>query len=51
MLNKEQQPEYGPQPPPTPQQFLTTKGLIIRAVIFAASLGGACYFIWQEFSR
>ncbi len=51
MLKKKQKPEFGPQLPPKPQQLLTTRGLIIRAIIFVASAGGACYLIWQEFSR
>jgi hypothetical protein len=38
---------YGPEPPP---KFLTTKGLIIRGIIFAAAVAGICYLLWQEFS-
>ena len=44
---KENQVVYGPQPPP---KFLTTRGLIIRGIIFFASIAGAIYLIWQEFS-
>ena len=38
---------YGPQPPP---KFLTTRGLIVRGIIFFTSIAGAIYLIWQEFS-
>ena len=44
---KEKEVVYGPQPPP---KFLTTRGLIIRGIIFFASIAGAIYLIWQEFS-
>jgi len=45
--NREKEVVYGPEPPP---KYLTTKGLIIRGIIFVASLAGACYLLWQEFS-
>ena len=45
--DKEKQVVYGPQPPP---KFLTTRGLIVRGIIFFASIAGAIYLIWQEFS-
>jgi len=38
---------HGPKPPP---KHLTTKGLIIRGIIFVASLAGVCYLFWLEFS-
>ena len=44
---KENQVVYGPQPPP---KFMTTRGLIIRGIIFFAAIAGALYLIWQEFS-
>jgi len=44
---KEKTVEFGPQPPP---KLLTTKGLIIRGIIFIASLAGAGYLLWLEFS-
>ena len=44
---KEKEVVYGPQPPP---KFLTTRGLIIRGIIFFAAIAGALYLIWQEFS-
>ena len=44
---KENQVVYGPQPPP---KVLTTRGLIVRGVIFFAASAGAIYLIWQEFS-
>jgi hypothetical protein len=47
-LKREKKLVYGPKPPPT--KLLTTKGLIIRGIIFAAAILGICYFLWQEFS-
>lgn len=44
---REKEVVYGPEPPP---KFLTTKGLIIRGIIFAAAVAGICYLLWQEFS-
>jgi hypothetical protein len=46
-LKREKQLIYGPEPPP---KLLTTKGLIIRGIIFAAAVAGICYLLWQEFS-
>jgi|GEM_PF-2402030 len=48
---REKKVEFGPQLSPKPtQKFLTTKGLILRGIIFIASVTGACYLLWQEFS-
>ena len=44
---KEKEVVFGPQPPP---KFLTTRGLIVRGIIFFAAIAGAIYLIWQEFS-
>jgi hypothetical protein len=46
-LRRENKVVYGPEPPP---KLLTTKGLIIRGIIFAAAVAGICYLLWQEFS-
>ena len=40
--------EFGPQPA---KRLFTTKGLVIRGIIFIASVAGACYLLWVEFSR
>jgi hypothetical protein len=45
---REEKLEFGPQPA---KKLLTTKGLIIRGIIFLVSVSMACYLIWQEFSR
>jgi len=45
-LRREKKQEFGPQ---LPEKFLTTKGLIIRGVIFFAAVAGICYLLWQEF--
>jgi hypothetical protein len=43
--------EFGPQPlQKAPQKFLTTKVLVVRGILFIASVAGACYLLWQEFS-
>ena len=44
---REKKVEFGPQLPPP--KLLTTKGLIIRGIIFIAAVAGACYLLWQEF--
>jgi len=44
--NRENQVVYGPEPPP---KFLTTRGLIVRGIIFFAAVAGICYLLWQEF--
>ncbi|NTW88653.1 MAG: hypothetical protein HGB26_05920 [Desulfobulbaceae bacterium] len=38
---------YGPEPRP---KYLTTRGLIIRGIIFLAAISGICYLLWREFS-
>ena len=38
----------GPMPA---KKLLTTRGLIIRGIIFTASIAGVCYLLWEEFSR
>lgn len=45
---KKKEVEFGPQPA---KKLLTTKGLIIRGVIFIASVSVGCYLVWQEFSK
>ena len=45
---KEKKLEFGPQ---LTEKFLSTKGLVIRGIIFIASVGGSCYLLWLEFSR
>ena len=46
-LRREKKVEFGPQPPP---KFLTTKGLILRGIVFFAALAGIGYLLWQEFT-
>lgn len=43
---KDKKVVYGPEPPP---KYLTTKGLILRAIVFCAAIVGICYLLWQEF--
>lgn len=43
--------EFGPQLPPKPAtKLLTTKGLIIRGLIFFAAVSGLCFLLWKEFT-
>jgi len=48
---KKNKMEFGPQLPEKPaRKYLTTKGLIIRCIIFMVAVAGACALLWQEFS-
>jgi hypothetical protein len=43
---KDNEVVYGPEPPP---KYLTTKGLILRGIVFCVAIAGICYLLWQEF--
>jgi hypothetical protein len=45
-MKRENKVVYGPEPPP---RYLTTRGLVIRGIIFFAAIAGICYLLWQEF--
>jgi hypothetical protein len=44
---KENKLVYGPEPAP---KFLTTRGLLIRGVIFLLAISGIVHLLWKEFS-
>ena len=43
---REKKMVYGPEPPP---KLLTTRGLIIRGIVFISAIIGIGYLLWQEF--
>jgi hypothetical protein len=48
-MRREKKLEFGPQPLHPPKKFLTTKGLIIRGLIFIIAVSWSIYLLWLEF--